>query len=178
MGHAIARLTPATPGCCGYVEADLRDPDLILAGAARTLDLGRPVAVLLVAVLHFIAERDDPGQIIARLTGAVPAGSFLVISHPTADFNPRLAGFSSDYRTLAPGPIVPRTEEQVLRLFTGLDLIEPGLVPTSQWRPGSDASAPSVAWAGVARKMRPVTPAGTHIPGQPGHHARPTATAS
>ena len=95
-------------------------------------------AIASVAVLakrtqyYFIAERDAPGQIIARLMGAVPAGSFLVISHPTADFNPRQAGLSSEYDALAPGPVVFRTEEQVLRLFIGLDLIEPGLVPTSQ----------------------------------------------
>jgi hypothetical protein len=152
MTHAIAWLTPAAAGGCGYVEADLRDPDLIVAGAARTLDLGQPAAVLLVGVLHFIADRDDPGQIIVRLMGAVPAGSFLVISHFTADFNPRLA-FFSQHGVPAPGPVVLRTRQQILQLFTGLELLEPGLVPTSQWRPGTDhqASAPSTAWAGVAR---------------------------
>ena len=152
MTHAIAWLTPAAAGGCGYVEADLRDPDLIVAGAARTLDLGQPVAVLLVGVLHFIADRDDPGQIIARLMGAVPAGSFLVISHFTADFNPRLA-FFGQHGVPAPGPVVLRTWQQILQLFTGLEVLEPGLVPTSEWRPGTDhqASAPSAAWAGVAR---------------------------
>ena len=151
MMHAIAWLTPAA-GNCGYVEADLRDPGLILAGAARMLDLGQPVAVLLVGVLHFIADRDDPGQIIARLMGAMPAGSFLVISHFTADFNPRLAFFSRP-AGLAPGPVVLRAREQILQLFTGLRLLEPGLVPTSQWRSGADhhATGPSAAWAGVAR---------------------------
>lgn len=152
MTHAIAWLTPAAAGRCGYVEADLRDPDLIVAGAARTLDLGQPVAVVLAGVLHFIADRDDPGQIIARLMAALPAGSFLVISHFTADFNPRLARFSQ-HGMLAPGPVVLRTREQILPLFTGLTLLEPGLVPTSQWRPGADrqVSDPSAAWAGVAR---------------------------
>jgi hypothetical protein len=99
-----------------------------------------------------IADRDDPGQIIARLMGALPAGSFLVISHFTADFNPRLA-FFSQHGVPAPGPVVLRTRQQILQLFTGLELLEPGLVPTSQWRPGTDhqASAPSTAWVGVAR---------------------------
>jgi hypothetical protein len=146
MTHAIAWLTP--PG-----SGRLR---LRRSGPARPgPDHGRggqPVAVLLVGVLHFIADRDDPGQIIARLMGAVPAGSFLVISHFTADFNLRLA-FFGQHGVLAPGPVVLRTRQQVLQLFTGLEVLEPGLVPTSEWRPGTDhqASAPSAAWAGVAR---------------------------
>jgi S-adenosyl methyltransferase len=157
MAHAMARLTPAVAGGCGYVEADLRDPELILAGAARTLDLSQPVAVLLVGILHFISDGDDPGHIIARLMDGVPVGSFLVISHFTMDFNPRLA-FFSQHDVLAPGRAVLRTRQQVLRLFTGLKLLAPGLVPTSRWRPGTDreASAHSVAWAGVARTTGPV----------------------
>lgn len=120
MTHAIAWLAPAAAGGCGYVEADL-----IVAGAARTLDLGRPAAVLLVGVLHFIADRDDPGQIIARLMGAVPAGSFLVISHFTADFNPRLA-FFGQHGVPAPGPVVLRTRQQIVQLFTDWNCSSPG----------------------------------------------------
>jgi trans-aconitate methyltransferase len=83
LAHARALLTSSPEGACGYLQADLRDPEKILRYAERLLDLSRPVVIMLVAVLQFIPDEDDPYAIAARLMDAVPPGSFLVISHPT-----------------------------------------------------------------------------------------------
>jgi O-methyltransferase involved in polyketide biosynthesis len=85
LTHAQALLTSSPEGQTDYVQADLRDTDTIVKAAARTLDLTRPVAVLLIAVLHFIPDADDPYAVVARLMDAVPSGSYLVIAHAAAD---------------------------------------------------------------------------------------------
>src|SRR5690242_11792203 len=86
--YARALLTCRPPGRCGYVDADLRDTATLLAKASRTLDLTRPTAVLLLAVLHFIPDSDDPAGIVAALTSGLAPGSYLVISHLTGDLAP------------------------------------------------------------------------------------------
>src|SRR6201999_3664061 len=88
LRHAQALLTSTPQGACDYVQADLRDPATIVAQAARTLDLGRPVALMLLAVLQFALDEQDPYGLVATLMAALPPGSYLVISHPTDDFNP------------------------------------------------------------------------------------------
>ncbi len=88
LSHAQAVLTSSPEGKTDYIQADLRDTDTILAGAARTLDFSRPVAVLLIAVLHFILDPDDPYRIVARLMDAVPSGSYLVMAHAASDISP------------------------------------------------------------------------------------------
>jgi len=88
LTHAQALLTSSPEGQTDYIQADLRDTDTIVKGAARTLDLTRPVAILLIAVLHFIPDADDPYAVVARLMDAVPSGSYLVIAHAAADIAP------------------------------------------------------------------------------------------
>ncbi len=132
--HAQALLTSGPDGTTDYLQADLRDADTILNGAARTLDLSRPVAVLLIAVLHFIPDADDPRAIVARLMDAVPSGSYLVMAHAASDIAPEAsAEMARRYNKMSSAPITPRNREQVAHFFDGLDLLPPGLVPISQW---------------------------------------------
>jgi hypothetical protein len=137
LTHARALLPSTTAeGACGYVGADLHDPDMIVAQAAQTLDFTRPAAVLLLAVLHFIADADSPAEIVARLAGALAPGSYLAISHLTADFAPeQVTAATEAYNTQTPVPVVARTHTQVTALFGGLRLLAPGVVPVAQWRP-------------------------------------------
>jgi S-adenosyl methyltransferase len=134
--HARALLTSLPQGECDYVQADLRDPETILKDAARTLDLSRPAAVLLVAVAHFLTDADDPAGIVAALAAPLAPGSFIVISHLTSDFAPDevTAGVAA-YNALVPAGITARTHAEVTALFGGLALIPPGVVPVSEWRP-------------------------------------------
>src|SRR5262249_15009211 len=152
--HARALLTSAPQGSCDYIETDLRNTTAVLAGAARTLDLSRPVAVLLLAVLHFLADTDDPAAVVAALARRLAPGSFVVISHLTADFAPGpVAAGVEAYNTLVPTTLVPRSHAQVSALFGGLSLVPPGVVPIAEWRPAIVSPLPHAAdlSAGMAR---------------------------
>jgi hypothetical protein len=137
LTHARALLTSSTEGSCDYVDADLRDPQAILQQAARTLDFTRPVAVLLLAVAHFLADADDPAGTVAALTAGLAPGSFIALSHLTADFAPEqvTAGVAA-YNARVPAGITARSHAQVSALFDGLALVPPGVVPVTEWRPG------------------------------------------
>jgi hypothetical protein len=154
LRHAQALLTSTAVGACDYIQADLRDPETILAEAARTLDFGRPVALMLLAVLQFTLPADDPYGLVGRLLAALPSGSYLVISHPTDDFNPNKGESMRVYNERSVETAVVRDETETARFFDGLELLEPGLVPVAKWRPDSRAAAgqPSSMWCGVARK--------------------------
>jgi hypothetical protein len=136
ISHARARLASDPRGCCAYVEADLRDPAVILREARRTLDFTRPVAVLLVAVLHFVPDAEDPAGIVEELADALAGRSCIVISHLTADFAPHLvtSGVTA-YNSLVRAGITARPHSQVTALFGGLSLVPPGVVPVAEWRP-------------------------------------------
>jgi len=136
MAHARALLTSSREGACAYVEADLRDPAPIIKEAARALDFTQPVAVMLVAVLHFLRDADDPAGVVAALAGALAPGSFVAVSHLTADFAPDAVGAGvAAYNALVPAGITARTHREVTGLFGGLSLVAPGVVPVSEWRP-------------------------------------------
>ena len=134
LAHARALMTSTPTGKTDYIQADLRDAAAILTQAARTLDLGRPLAILLIAVLHFIPEEDDPAAIVARLMAAAPAGSYLVIAHagsdiPTAEMEDGIRA----YNERSPVKLIPRSREQIDRILVGLEPVGPGVVPLSQW---------------------------------------------
>jgi hypothetical protein len=153
--HAQALMQCGDQEHIAVLHGDARAPREILdhSDTRRVLDFRRPVGVLLVAMLHFIQDHENPGQIVRTLMDAVPAGSYLVISHGTADFNPAGAmEATGSYE--ATSSYVPRPGTEIERLFLGMPLLEPGLVPIAQW---PDPEVPSHAeqfglYAGVARK--------------------------
>ncbi|HEY1616312.1 MAG TPA: SAM-dependent methyltransferase, partial [Streptosporangiaceae bacterium] len=129
--HAHALMT----GNCDYVDADLRDVPRILAGA-HSLDFSRPVAVLMLAVLQFIPDSDDPPGVVAALARAMAPGSYVAISHMTAEFDPDVVGPAvHTYNASVTVPIHPRNRDQVAGLLGGLELIDPGVVQIERWRP-------------------------------------------
>jgi S-adenosyl methyltransferase len=155
LRHAQALMVGAMPGTTGYVDADARDPGKILAGAAALLDLSEPVAILLFGVLHFIQDDEGPGQIVDVLMDAVPPGSYLAVSHLASDLLPdEVAALGSALRDHLSVDVQPRDRAGVSRFFRGLDLVEPGVVPVSRWRPRTrlESAAPATLWGGVGRK--------------------------
>jgi len=135
ISHAQALLTASPDGVTAYLDADLRDYPTILAEAKRVLDFSQPIAVLLIGVLHFIAESDDPHGVVARLMDAVPSGSYLAIVHGASDIQAEAVAESSrTYNQMSSVPYTPRTRKQVARFFEGLDLVDPGVVPIGQRR--------------------------------------------
>ena len=137
LTHARALLTSDPRGETAYISADIRDTDTILREAAHTLDFTQPIAVMLLAILHFIPDGDDPHAIVARLMQAVPSGSYLVISHASSDIMAQtVAAGTSTYNEHSAVSIIPRTRQQVTQFFAGLDLAPPGITPLGHWRPG------------------------------------------
>jgi hypothetical protein len=158
LAHARALLTSSRQGGCGYVGADLRDPETIVREAARTLDFTRPAALILVAVLHFIPDSSDPAGLVAALAAPLAPGSFVAISHLTADFAPEQVGAGvAAYNSLVPAGITARSHAQVTALFGGLPLVAPGVAPVSEWRPGPAPArgASADVHAGLAAIGRP-----------------------
>jgi hypothetical protein len=156
LAHARALLTSHPHGVTAYIDADLRDPGSIIDDPAltSTLDLSRPVALMLVAVMHFVPDQNQPHDLVRRLTAALPAGSYLVLSHATGDFVH--SGTVDEGRAILGPQFRFRTREEVARFFDGHDLVPPGLVPVPEWRPVEDgtprADAADVSmWAGVAK---------------------------
>jgi hypothetical protein len=148
LAHARALLVSHEAGATDYIDADLRDAGTILDRAAELLDFTKPVAVTLLAILHAVPDADDPHAIVARLLGAVPAGSYLVLSHLGADLLDRS---KQDGVTDVAGRLIQqmptyRSRDQVARFFQGTDLVEPGLVRVEEWRcePGVVRCGPQV----------------------------------
>lgn len=154
--HAQALLTSAEPAATSYIEADLRDPGAIVGQAARLLDFTRPVAVMLIAVLHLIGDDDRPYEIVRTLMDAVPAGSYLAVSHLASDLHPeQMAQLAKGFNERAAIKVILRDHAQVSAFFGGLELADPGITQISRWRPRSEleAAAPAILWAGVGRKL-------------------------
>jgi hypothetical protein len=135
LAHARALLTGSPEGATDYVDADIRDPDRILAAAADTLDLTRPVALMLIQVLGHIADDDEAGSIVRALLAGLPSGSYLVISDGVDVANEELATALRRYNDSGASPYRLRFPDQIARLFDGLELAEPGVVRVSHWRP-------------------------------------------
>jgi S-adenosyl methyltransferase len=161
--HASALLSGS--GTTSVVLADLRDPGVILAHPRlrAMIDFTRPVALLLVAILHFIADEEDPAGIVAALLDALPDGSYLALSHATADFHsPGVLSQATAVYEHATAPFIPRPFKQVAEFFNGLELIEPGLVQAPLWRPEGRRPRPRGLekigiYAGLGRKSHATT---------------------
>jgi hypothetical protein len=155
LAHARALLTSTAEGRCAYIDADIRDPEKILNTAGEILDLTEPVAVVLMAVLQFVPDSDDPHELVRRLMAAVPAGSYLVISHPAADIQAAaMAGMATRLNQLMAQRVKPRSKDEVTAFFDGLRLVDPGVIRCPEWRPDrpEDAAGKSTMWGGVAEK--------------------------
>jgi SAM-dependent methyltransferase len=155
LAHARALLASRPEGATDYVDADLRDPRRILGAADGLLDLGRPVALMLMAILQHLGDEDDPYQVVATLVEALAPGSYLVISHPASDINAAaMAKMAASLNQTMAEKVTFRSRDEVARFFAGLDLVEPGLVQASKWRSVTreDADRPAALWAGVAAK--------------------------
>jgi hypothetical protein len=154
--HARALLT-GTPGTVAYIEADLRDTRSIITGAGETLDLSRPVAVMLLMTLQFIGDEDDAYGLVRAYLDAVPSGSYLVISHPASDGEQaELARRGTvRYNQMVSTPMTRRSRAEFGMFLEGLDILEPGIVHMTQWRPSPGDVIPqkvSPAYCAVARK--------------------------
>jgi hypothetical protein len=159
MTHARALLTSSAEGRTAYLEADLNDPDAILADPVlrETLDLDRPVALMLIAVLHFVHGHGAARPIVRRLMEALPSGSYLVATHATQDFgSPEHAALYQQLLDQGRTDVWTRPRDEFAALFDGLELVEPGVVPASEWHPEPGAEIPDRAdinvWTAVGRK--------------------------
>ncbi|MEU8801542.1 SAM-dependent methyltransferase [Spirillospora sp. NPDC048819] len=154
--HARALLTSSPEGVTDYIDADVRDPRRIVEAAAATLDFGKPVGLMLLALLHLVTDDDEVRAILAELVGALPPGSFVALSHACLDVEVTRTAVSAWNDSGTPHPIKARTREEIERLFDGLELLEPGVVSCSRWRPEpSPWGEPreTMTFCGVARKL-------------------------
>jgi O-methyltransferase involved in polyketide biosynthesis len=155
LAHATALLTSTPQGATDYIDADLRNPDAILESAARTLDFSEPVALMLLGVAAHVPD-DQAYGIVERLLSALPSGSHLVLCDSTEVYHPEaMRAMVAQWNSASDNPRVNRSPEQLARFFEGLDLLEPGLVCTAQWRPEpADADKPREvdSFGAVARK--------------------------
>ncbi|MFF5296554.1 SAM-dependent methyltransferase [Paractinoplanes globisporus] len=161
MSHARALLQGDPRGRTAYIEADLRDPSAILRHPALrdTLDLNRPVGLLLISVLHFVHDEDQAATAVRTLMAALPAGSYLALSHGTMDFSTD-AGVEAYEKMFAEGrtDVRARTQPVIRGFFEGSALVEPGMVAVSDWRAEDEPSQRPVSadlgiYAAVGRKL-------------------------
>jgi hypothetical protein len=157
LTQAATLLHSTSQGATAYINGDLRDPASILLRAAATLDLGQPVALLLIAILHLVRDEDDPYGIVRELVEALPSGSYLVLSHMASDIYAdemaELQKVPEDMKTSVQYHFAMRSRDEVSAFLDGLTLVEPGLVRVDQWRrtdPPQDR--PTALYAAVARK--------------------------
>ncbi|WP_390898553.1 SAM-dependent methyltransferase [Streptomyces fulvoviolaceus] len=135
LAHAAALLHGTPGGVTHYVQADAREPERILEEAASVLDFEQPVALSLIALLHFIADEDGAHDLVDTLVGALAPGSSLALSALTADFDPENVRRGIEAYTASGVTLAARSHAEVGRLFKGLDLLEPGIVSLSDWHP-------------------------------------------
>jgi O-methyltransferase involved in polyketide biosynthesis len=155
LAHARALLTSSPEGATAYLDADLHDPDTILREATQTLDLAQPVAVMLLGVVHHISDDDQAHAIVNRLIGGIPPGSYLVMAHSTNV----VTGAAMDeavahWNQFGKPPMTLRTPQAIAGFFDRLELLEPGVVSTSRWRPDpADGPTPETdEFCAVGRK--------------------------
>ncbi|GLY04091.1 MULTISPECIES: SAM-dependent methyltransferase [Actinoplanes] len=151
LAHARTMLTSSPEGATDYIDANVQDPERILREAARTLDFGKPVGLMMFGILGNVASYDEARGILKRLLGALPPGSYLALSEGTATSDQAQSG--KQVAAEQGHAYTPRTVAQVEGYFEGLDLVEPGVVPTPHWRPtGGEVASAIDGRGGVGRK--------------------------
>ena len=153
LTYARALLTSAPEGATAYVQADIRDPEKVLAGAAETLDFAEPVAVMALMILQYVPDADDPWGIVGRLLKPLAAGSYLTVSDTVRDIDTQRVtqGTARLNERMGPTRLTLRSRPEFERFFDDLEMVEPGIVPLPDWRaPGSEHPIP--CYAGMGRK--------------------------
>lgn len=153
LAHANALLTSTPEGRTAYLDADLYDPEAVLRAAAGTLDLSRPVALVILNTLGHVADYEQARDLVRRLMAGLPPGSHLVISDSTATSEGMIAA-SEAYNSSGAVPYHVRGVDEITGFFDGLELVDPGVVRVPEWRPDGDGddAAPVDAYGGVGRK--------------------------
>ena len=153
LAHARALLTSTPEGVTDYIDADLHDPDEIVAAAAKILDFSAPIALILSGIMGHIDDDEGPHAIVSRLMDRLPSGSYLMLQDGTT-VSQANADALEDYNSSGAIPYNLRTPEEVVRYFDGLELAEPGVVPIQQWRtgPGGEALDEVNTFGGIGRK--------------------------
>lgn len=158
LAHARALLTSTTPeGVTTYIDADFHDPDLIISDARNVLNFNEPVAVMFMGVLGHLADHTEARSIVTRILDAVPSGSYLALYDGvrTRDTSDATDQASADYEKTGAVPYNYRPLDEVHSLFDGLELLTPGLVPISLWRPDPmeiGTITPTAHYGAIARK--------------------------
>ncbi|MFK4066679.1 SAM-dependent methyltransferase [Streptomyces sp. NPDC029674] len=153
--HARSLLVGTPQGATDYLDADAHHPDSVIEGASATLDLDRPVAVMMLGILNFVVDTEQALDIVRRIMASVPSGSYLAMTHPTTDADLGGEGNVEAMRFWnenATPPITARSRAEVSAFFDGLDLLEPGLVSCSQWRAEPESAAVLPQFGAVAVK--------------------------
>jgi O-methyltransferase involved in polyketide biosynthesis len=152
IAHASALLVSTPEGRCDYIQADVREVDAILTGAAKTLDLTRPVAVLMLQLLHFVPDEDDPYGIVRRIMDPLPPGSFLVMVQGSSDVDLRASAELTKMSAASVVTLRLRSRDEVAKFFDGLEMIGPGLVSGTEWLEITSPSDIHFGYNGVGRK--------------------------
>ncbi|MCQ4209405.1 SAM-dependent methyltransferase [Streptomyces longispororuber] len=154
LAHARALLTSTPEGACAYLSEDVRNPERILAEAAHTLDFSRPVGLTLLGIMGQLSDADRPAELVATLLEALPSGSYIALSDGI-NTNEALNAAVTAYNAQSANTYHLRSPQEIADYFSGLDVVDPGVVATSAWRPDDTPlphDAVDVAMCGVARK--------------------------
>jgi hypothetical protein len=155
LSHARALVRSTPEGAVVVLEADISDPAAIVAGAAATLDFRRPVAMLVPSTLAYISSDAEASAIMSALMAGASPGSYLALFHLASDLDPALPTAAGEWNRVSGQPITLRSRTEIADLIVGLDVVEPGLVPVSEWRPttaGSSSGHLAPVYGVVARK--------------------------
>ncbi|MEV7339794.1 SAM-dependent methyltransferase [Streptomyces sp. NPDC093544] len=158
LAHAAALLRGTDAGVTEYVQADVRDPDMILEQARKVLDLTQPVALSLVALLHFIPDEDGAYELVDRLMAELPSGSYLMLSHASGEFDEEKAATAAELYRRRGLTMALRGRAEIARFFDGLELVEPGVVLLADWKPElgvvivTEGDEPVPGYSAVGRK--------------------------
>ncbi|MEU1216922.1 SAM-dependent methyltransferase [Streptomyces sp. NPDC005791] len=158
LTHAAALLRSTPQGTTHYLQADARRPEAILEAAGEVLDFDRPIALSLLALLHFVDDEDGAAELVDRLVEGLPSGSHLVLSHTTGDFDPEGAAEARAMYKSRGMTLRPRSRAELTAFFHGLELVEPGVTLSADWRPELGevievpGDEPIPGYAGVALK--------------------------
>jgi len=156
LAHARALLTSTPEGATDYIHADMHDPAAIIAGAGQTLDFGQPIAITMLGVLWHVLDNDEAYAIVNRLLQAMPSGSYLALNHPTLEVTgEKMATAIWYWNEYGTPPGTHRTPAELTQFFDGMDLVEPGVVSITRWRPEATSSGEPEEidqFGGVGRK--------------------------